>query len=116
MSHAAGVTALCPHRTKWRVGRSVHSCLEGESCPTGHGATATAAPCSAMAALTATCRMDGFEATAEIRRRERNAHVPIIAMTVNVMKEDGERFLAAGMDDYIAKPVKREIFEMTLNK
>jgi signal transduction histidine kinase len=60
--------------------------------------------------------MDGFEATSEIRRREGSAHVPIIAMTANSMNGDRERCLAAGMDDYIAKPIKQEVLEATLNK
>lgn len=54
-------------------------------------------------------RMSGLEASQEIRRRERGRgrRVPIIAMTANVMKGYREECLAAGMDGYVAKPMRR---------
>lgn len=55
-------------------------------------------------------RLNGFEAIAEIRRRERNSsrRVPVIALTANVMPGFRDECLAAGMDAYVAKPIRRE--------
>jgi signal transduction histidine kinase/CheY-like chemotaxis protein len=58
--------------------------------------------------------VDGFETTAEIRKREQatRRHLPILAMTAYAMQGDRERCLAAGMDGYIAKPIQpRRLFE-----
>ena len=61
--------------------------------------------------------MDGYEATAEIRRREGDSrHIPIIAFTAHTMREDREQCLDAGMDDYIPKPVRSGDLRKALEK
>ena len=53
-------------------------------------------------------QMDGVTATREIRKIESTYRTPIVAMTAYSMKEDKEKFLISGMDDYISKPIKAE--------
>ena len=52
--------------------------------------------------------MDGFEALAAIRALDERTgrHTPVVAVTAHAMKEDRERCLAAGMDDYLSKPIE----------
>ena len=65
--------------------------------------------------------MDGLQATAAIRRLEQAVqgsprHMPIVAMTANAMASDRETCIAAGMDDYISKPVRREDLTRVLDR
>ncbi|MCJ7839254.1 MAG: response regulator, partial [Burkholderiales bacterium] len=60
--------------------------------------------------------MDGFEATRRIRLDQRNAGLPVIAMTANAMAGDRELCLEAGMNDHVAKPIDVAVLFTTLHK
>jgi len=62
--------------------------------------------------------MGGLDATIAIRRRERETglRVPIVALTASALASDRERCLAAGMDDYLAKPVRPEALDRVLRQ
>ena len=64
--------------------------------------------------------LDGYEASAEIRSREARGtggrHTPIIAMTANAMMGDRQKCLAAGMDDYITKPIRADDLKRVLEQ
>jgi CheY-like chemotaxis protein len=60
--------------------------------------------------------MDGYAAAAELRRREREGHLPIIALTAHTRPGERERCLAAGMDDFVAKPVRADALAAALER
>jgi len=63
--------------------------------------------------------MDGCEATREIRNSQsdvQNHQIPIIALTAGAMQGDREKCLAAGMNDYMSKPVSPQVLAEALNK
>ena len=62
--------------------------------------------------------MDGFEASRAIRAEEAGTprHVPIVALTANAMQGDREQCLAAGMDDYVPKPVTKQALAAALER
>ena len=61
--------------------------------------------------------MDGFEATKQIRKNESSEkRIPVVAFTANAMEGDKEKCIAAGMDDYISKPVNQNELTAVLSK
>lgn len=61
--------------------------------------------------------MDGFEATRQLRKlSNRNAGIPVVAVTANANPGDRERCLAAGMNDYLKKPFSQQLLVSTLNR
>jgi len=61
-------------------------------------------------------KMDGYAATTELRHREPpDQHIPVIAMTAGALLQDRERCLAAGMDDYLAKPIDPDQLQAALD-
>ena len=60
--------------------------------------------------------MDGLLATQKIRQSRRNAEIPILAMTANAFVEDRNQCIAAGMNDFISKPVELDVLYAKLEK
>jgi signal transduction histidine kinase/DNA-binding LacI/PurR family transcriptional regulator/DNA-binding response OmpR family regulator len=62
--------------------------------------------------------LDGFEATRAIREQEKGTgrHIPIVAMTAHALKGDQERCLAAGMDDYVSKPLNPQVLMKVVDR
>ncbi len=58
--------------------------------------------------------MDGYQATREIRALDRLAHLPIIAVTANVLQSDRDLCVSAGMDDFLTKPIDLNALRDTL--
>jgi two-component system cell cycle response regulator DivK len=60
--------------------------------------------------------IDGVEALGRLRAEERTASVPVLALTAQAMDGDRERFLAAGFDGYLSKPVDISVFVATVRR
>jgi two-component system, sensor histidine kinase len=89
-------------------------CLVGDGAQSVHKAAHFA-----YSAILMDCRlpiMDGYEATRQIRLLPNQRHTPIIALTANALQGDRETCLAAGMDDYLAKPFKRVDLQRILQR
>jgi len=90
-----------------------------DTAPDGHSAL-EALEENVYDAVLMDCQMpglDGYEVTRELRRREGGErHVPVIAITAHAMRSDRERCFAAGMDDYLSKPLRLAALRETLDR
>jgi len=107
---AASVLVVEDNELNREVARGMLEQLGHRVDVVGGGREALAAlRCARYGAVLMDCQMpdmDGFDTTAEIRRRESGGHrTPIIAMTASAMQGDRDRCLRAGMDDYLPKPI-----------
>jgi CheY-like chemotaxis protein len=59
-------------------------------------------------------RMDGLTACALLRKQEQTARVPIVAVTAHAIRGDREKFLAAGFDAYVSKPIDEDVLKETI--
>ena len=60
--------------------------------------------------------MNGLEVTAKLKEDKSLAHIPVVALTINLMKEDEERCLAAGCDEYVPKPISVSALRRTIER
>jgi len=58
--------------------------------------------------------MNGIEATRNIRAREKGSRLPVVGLTAHAFRADRDRCLEAGMDDFLAKPVRRRELDRAL--
>lgn len=61
-------------------------------------------------------KMDGITAMGQLRRDEHTRNIPVVALTSYAMKGDRERFLAEGFDDYMDKPISKDLFVELIEK